>query len=134
NKVVTSPVGTRPRVRWSSDSLLPDGSRVVVASGVFPRETSRILYSYAVPEPSRFAEVTFAEALRAAGVAAQPRRYTSKPALVRLRSSYGPANTVAEHRSATLGEEVRVTLKVSQNLHASMMPFLLGALRGRDSS
>ena len=27
-----------------------------------------------------------------------------------------------------------MTLKVSQNLHASMMPFLLGALRGRDSS
>jgi PBP4 family serine-type D-alanyl-D-alanine carboxypeptidase len=134
NKVVTAPVGTRPSVRWSSDSLLPDGSRVVVASGVFPREKPPILYSYAVPEPSRFAEVTFAEALRAAGVAAQPRRYRLKPALVRLRSSYGPANTVAEHRSATLGEEVRVTLKVSQNLHASMMPFLLGALRGRDSS
>ena len=41
---------------------------------------------------------------------------------------------VAEHRSALLGEEVRVTLKVSQNLHASMMPYLLAALRGRDSA
>jgi PBP4 family serine-type D-alanyl-D-alanine carboxypeptidase len=134
NKVVTASAGTRPSVRWSSDSLRVDGSRVVVASGVFPRGTAPILYSYAVPEPSRFAEVTFAEALRAAGVAAQPRRYAVKPTLVRLRSSYGPGNTVAEHRSAPLGEEVRVTLKVSQNLHASMMPFLLGALRGRDST
>ena len=124
----------RPSVRWSSDSMRADGSHVVVASGVFPRGTAPILYSYAVPEPSRYAEVTFAEALRAAGVAAQPRRYATKPALVRLRSSYGPSNTVAEHQSAPLGEEVKVTLKVSQNLHASAMPFLLGALKGHDSA
>ena len=134
NKVVTAPAGTRPSIRWSSDSLRPDGSRVVVASGVFPRGTAPILYSYAVPQPSRYAEVTFAEALRGAGVAAQPRPYATKPAFVRLRSSYGPANTVAEHKSAALGEEIRVTLKVSQNLHASTMPFLLGALKGRDST
>jgi D-alanyl-D-alanine carboxypeptidase/D-alanyl-D-alanine-endopeptidase (penicillin-binding protein 4) len=134
NKVVTAPAGTRPSIRWSSDSLRPDGSRVVVASGVFPRGTAPILYSYAVPQPSRYAEVTFAEALRGADVAAQPRPYATKPAFVRLRSSYGPANTVAEHTSAALGEEIRVTLKVSQNLHASTMPFLLGALKGRDSA
>jgi D-alanyl-D-alanine carboxypeptidase/D-alanyl-D-alanine-endopeptidase (penicillin-binding protein 4) len=77
--------------------------------------------------------VTFAEALRSAGVVAQPRAYATKPSFVRLRSSYGPANTVAEHQSAPLGEEVKVTLKVSQNLHASTMPFVLGALKGRDS-
>ena len=54
NKVVTVKPGTRPSIRWSSDSLRPDGSRVVVASGVFPRGTAPILYSYAVPEPSRY--------------------------------------------------------------------------------
>ena len=134
NKVVTAPAGTRPSIRWSSDSMRTDGSRVVVASGVFPSGTAPILYSYAVPQPSRFAEVTFAEALRAAGVAANARPYAVKPQLVRLRASYGPANMVAEHRSAPLGEEVKVTLKVSQNLHASMMPYVLGALRGRDSA
>ena len=134
NKVVTAAAGTRPRIRWSSDSMRTDGSRVVVASGVFPRGAAPILYSYAVPQPSRYAEMAFAEALRAEGVAASPRVYSVRPDLVRLRSSYGPANMVAEHRSASLGEEVRVTLKVSQNLHASMMPYLLGALRGRDSA
>ena len=134
NEVKTAPAGTRPSIRWSSDSVRADGSHVVVASGVFPKGTSPILYSYAVPEPSRFAEVTFAEALRDAGVMAQPRRYATKPTFVRLRSSYGPANTVAEHQSATLGNEVRVTLKVSQNLHASMTPYILGALRGHDSA
>ena len=134
NKVVTAPAGTRPFVRWSSDSLRPDGGRVVVATGRFPRGTPPILYSYAVAEPTRYAEVTFAEALRRAGVTAQPRPYSTRPSFVRLRSSYGPANTVAEHQSAPLGEEVKVTLKVSQNLHASAMPFLLGALKGHDSA
>lgn len=134
NKVVTAPAGTRPSIRWSADSGRADGSRIVTATGVFPRGTAPILYSYAVPQPSRYAEVTFAEALRAAGVAANPRPFAVKPQLVRLRSSYGPANMVAEHRSAALGEEVKVTLKVSQNLHASMMPSVLGALRGRDST
>jgi D-alanyl-D-alanine carboxypeptidase/D-alanyl-D-alanine-endopeptidase (penicillin-binding protein 4) len=38
---------------------------------------------------------------------------------------------VAEHISPPLREEVKVTLKVSQNLHASMTPLLLGALLGK---
>jgi D-alanyl-D-alanine carboxypeptidase/D-alanyl-D-alanine-endopeptidase (penicillin-binding protein 4) len=134
NKVVTVPAGTRPSIRWASDSLAPDGSRVVVASGVFPRGSAPILYAYAVAEPSRFAEVTFAEALRAAGVTAKPRLYATKPTIARLRRSYVPGNVVAEHQSAPLGEEVRVTLKVSQNLHASAWPFILGALKGKDST
>jgi len=103
-----------------------------VATGVFPRGTQPILYSYAVAEPSRYAEVTFAEALRGAGVSAKARPYATKPNIARLRSSYVPAKTVAEHQSAPLGEEVKVTLKVSQNLHASSTPLLLGALKGKD--
>ncbi|HUQ82763.1 MAG TPA: D-alanyl-D-alanine carboxypeptidase/D-alanyl-D-alanine-endopeptidase [Gemmatimonadaceae bacterium] len=134
NKVVTAPSGTQPSIRWSSDSARADGSRVVTASGVFPRGSAPILYSYAVPQPSRFAEVTFAEVLRAAGVVANARPFAVKPQLVRLRASYGPANMIAEHRSAPLGAEARVTLKVSQNLHASMMPYVLGALRGSESA
>jgi len=134
NKVVTAAAGTRPRIRWSSDSLAPDGSRVVVASGVFPKGTAPILYSYAVAQPSRYAEVTFAEALKTAGVTAKPRPYATKPAIARLRSSYVPANVVAEYQSAPLGEEVRVTLKVSQNLHASAWPYILGALKAKDSA
>lgn len=34
---------------------------------------------------------------------------------------------VAEHASAALTEEVKIILKVSQNLHASQMPYVLGA-------
>ncbi|HEV2416798.1 MAG TPA: D-alanyl-D-alanine carboxypeptidase, partial [Terriglobia bacterium] len=41
-----------------------------------------------------------------------------------------PANLVAEHTSPPLSEDAKVTLKVSQNLHASLMPYLLGAVVG----
>src|SRR5258708_15515201 len=45
-----------------------------------------------------------------------------------LASNYTAENILAEHVSPPLKEAVKVTLKVSQNLHASSMPFLLGAL------
>src|SRR5262249_4754511 len=48
---------------------------------------------------------------------------------------YPDSQRVAEHVSLPLSEEIKVTLKVSQNLHASMMPYVIGArvghVRGR---
>jgi D-alanyl-D-alanine carboxypeptidase len=41
---------------------------------------------------------------------------------------------VAEHVSPALKEEARVTLKVSQNLHASMLPFIVGAYLEKGAS
>jgi D-alanyl-D-alanine carboxypeptidase/D-alanyl-D-alanine-endopeptidase (penicillin-binding protein 4) len=46
---------------------------------------------------------------------------------------YVPENMVAEHVSAPLSEEIKVTLKVSQNLHAGMGPYLLGTLVAKDT-
>jgi D-alanyl-D-alanine carboxypeptidase/D-alanyl-D-alanine-endopeptidase (penicillin-binding protein 4) len=37
---------------------------------------------------------------------------------------------VAEHVSTPLSEDVKLTLKVSQNLHASTMPYVMGAVLG----
>ena len=44
---------------------------------------------------------------------------------------YTPDHLVAEQVSPPLREEIKVTLKVSQNLHASAMPLLLGAVIGK---
>ena len=38
---------------------------------------------------------------------------------------------MAGHVSPPLSEDVKITLKVSQNLHASMMPLLIGSLKGQ---
>jgi hypothetical protein len=64
NRSTTSPAGSRPHITWSSDVTEPDGSHTVTISGRFPAGQPAILYSYAVPEPSRFAEIALMEALR----------------------------------------------------------------------
>jgi D-alanyl-D-alanine carboxypeptidase/D-alanyl-D-alanine-endopeptidase (penicillin-binding protein 4) len=134
NKSTTGTPGAQPNIRWSSDVTDPDGTHTVTISGTFPSDKQPILFSYAVPEPSRFAEVVFADALRAQGVAvnlataAAQREYRGRPA------AYTAENVVAEHVSPPLSEEVKVTLKVSQNLHASATPFIVKSVLARSDS
>lgn len=128
NEATTAAAGTRPEIRWSKDEAQPDGSHVVTVTGTFPAGEHPWLFSYAVPQPSRYAEMTFAEALRDAGVKVTARPKDEAPDLATLTNSYTAENVVAEHVSPPLSEEVKVTLKVSQNLHASMMPYILGAV------
>ena len=84
--------------------------------------------SYAVPEPSRFAATVLAEALNQAGVKVAIVPTGPSPDFKALAANYKPENQLAEHVSPPLKEDVKITLKVSQNLHASMGPFLLGSL------
>jgi D-alanyl-D-alanine carboxypeptidase/D-alanyl-D-alanine-endopeptidase (penicillin-binding protein 4) len=128
NQVVTGKPDSEPQVRWSSDVAADDGTHTVTATGSVPAGKPAMLFAYAVPEPSRFAEIVLAEALKEQGVRAEPRARADKRDAKQLAASYTPDRAVAEHVSPPLGEEVKVTLKVSQNLHASATPLLLGAL------
>jgi D-alanyl-D-alanine carboxypeptidase/D-alanyl-D-alanine-endopeptidase (penicillin-binding protein 4) len=134
NKSVTGAAGTRARITWASDITESDGSHTVTIAGSFPAGQSAILYSYAVPEPSRFAQVVLTEALRDRRVAvdfstaAAQHDFTSRPA------AYTADNLIAEHVSPPFAEEVKVTLKVSQNLHASSLPFIVKATLARDDT
>ncbi len=128
NLVTTGPADSKPAVRWSSDVANEDGTHTVTVTGSMPLGTPGMLYSYAVPEPSRYAAVTLAEALMKQGVAATWPARDDVVDFGALASRYTPDAAVAEHGSPPLKEEIKVTLKVSQNLHASTMPFVLGAL------
>lgn len=135
NKATTSAAGSTPHIRWSSDVTEPDGSHTVTISGQFPLGMRAILYSYAVPEPSRFAQVAFVQALRERGVAVSLPAPSVQKAFTSRREAYVPANVVAEHVSPAFAEEAKVTLKVSQNLHASTMPMIVkGILAPGDTS
>ncbi len=131
NKITTSAAGARPDVQISSDNAIPDGTHTVTLSGSFPAGTPAILYAYAVPDPARFAEVTLTEALRAQGVVVRDFASKTKPDFKALAASYVPDRVIAEHVSPPFREEVKVTLKVSQNLHASMTPRMLHAVLAR---
>ncbi len=129
NAVTTSAPGSAPSIEFVSDTADGAGLRTVRVTGTTPAGGPAILYAYRVPDPTRYAEVTLAEALRERGVTVSQ---TGAPGVVdfkSMRGAYVPDRVVAEHVSPPLKEDVRITLKVSQNLHASMTPRVLAAVR-----
>ncbi len=128
NQATTGAPGSKNTIDWGQDKVQPNGSHVVTIIGSFPADSPSILYSYDVPQPSRFAEMTLVEALREDGVQANFSSYSATPDFAALAANYTPANVVAEHVSPPFAQDVKVTLKVSQNLHASLVPYLLGAI------
>ena len=126
NKVKTGKADSEPDIRFVSNPTGPEGAQNVTLTGNFPVGKSPILFKYVVPSPSRFAQTVFTEALKEKGVAVEP--LAGFRDLSALAASYVPEQMIAEHISPPLKEEIKVTLKVSQNLHASITPLILGAL------
>lgn len=130
NQATTGPVDSEPNLEWGGDITGADGSHTVALTGTLPLGKPAVRIPYAVPQPSRFAEFALVEALREQGVVVTAGSGGPPPDFKRLATQYTPQNLVAEHTSPPLSEDVKVTLKVSQNLHASLMPFILGAVAG----
>jgi N-acyl-D-amino-acid deacylase len=129
NEATTGKAGSKPSVDYSDDKLNPDGSRTVTLTGSFPADGKPVMASFAVPEPSRFAATVLTEALKDQGISARlAAPAEQQPDFKALAKNYTAENMVAEHISPPLKEEVKITLKVSQNVHASAMPYLLGSL------
>jgi D-alanyl-D-alanine carboxypeptidase/D-alanyl-D-alanine-endopeptidase (penicillin-binding protein 4) len=110
----------------------PDGTYTVKVQGSVPAGKAARPFPFVVPEPSRFAEMALTEALQQAGVEISGKSSSNTPDWKSIATSYQAGNQLAEHVSPPLREDVKVTLKVSQNLHAAMMPYLLGALLAKD--
>ncbi len=110
----------------------PDGSVTATLAGSIPLGKEAQTASIAVPSPSAFAETVLREALQAEGISVKPLAIGSQADFASMQSSYTPSNELADHLSPPLAEEIKVTLKVSQNLHAGMGPYLLGVLVAKD--
>ncbi len=128
NQATTAESGSKPNLNFTDEKVAGAGVRNVTLTGTLAASANSGIMSYAVPEPSQFAVTLLTEALRAKGIDVSPRRADAAVNFKELATKYTPNNMVAEHVSPPLREEVKITLKVSQNLHASMGPFLLGAL------
>jgi PBP4 family serine-type D-alanyl-D-alanine carboxypeptidase len=128
NQATTGKAGSKTSLKYENEKLNPDGSRSVTLTGSLALGGNPTMDSYAVPEPSRFAATILMEALKAQGVRSTLAPPADQIDFKALASNYTPDKVVAEHVSPSLKEEVKVTLKVSQNLHASSMPSVLGAL------
>ena len=128
NHLTTSASGTAPQIHDPIEAIAPDGMVTVTLAGSIPAGAHPIAAPYAVPSPTKFGETVLRESLVAAGVQIKPPSKAAALDFNVLARLYTPENQVAEHVSLPLSEEIKVTLKVSQNLHAGMGPYLLGAL------
>jgi len=128
NQATTAKADATPSLNYTAEKLNPDGTRSVTLAGELPAGNPARMMAYAAPEPSRFAATVLAEALKQKGVEVAIATTAASPDFKALAANYKPENLIAEHTSLPLKEDVKITLKLSQNLHATMGPFLLGAL------
>jgi len=128
NQATTGKVGSRTSLQYEDEKLNADGTRSVNVTGSIALGAKPTMSSYPVPEPSRFAATVLMEALKEQGISANLAGTSESIDFKTIAASYTSENMVAEHVSPPFKEEVKVTLKVSQNLHASTMPYLLGAI------
>jgi len=119
NKATTGPAHSDRTISYTEQADAA-GMQTVTLTGSMPAGSPSILYAYGVPSPARFAEVALTAALQARGVTVQD----TGPSPAPLSASETGPNIIAAHVSPPLGQDVKVTLKVSDNLHASIMPYL----------
>jgi serine-type D-Ala-D-Ala carboxypeptidase/endopeptidase (penicillin-binding protein 4) len=103
----------------TSISITAGGTGVINVSGTIAMGAGQINQTYTVPDPVAFARTLFVESLERNGVAVGAAAVAPNPT-DRLPSNgdYGNASKVAELVSLPLSEDVKLTLKVSQNMHA----------------
>jgi D-alanyl-D-alanine carboxypeptidase/D-alanyl-D-alanine-endopeptidase (penicillin-binding protein 4) len=107
----------------------PDGTYVATLSGNVPAGKPYFLV-WAVPKPSLFAATVLTEALRKAGVTVAGSPDAVVTVQNQLQRAYKAGNVIAAHTSPPLREDIKFILKVSQNLHAWMTPFIIGKVAG----
>jgi len=91
------------------------------------------MVSIAIPSPTQFADTVLREALEQEGVSSKPSVFNAQTDFAAFQHFYTQENELADHVSLPLAEEIKVTLKVSQNLHAGMSPYLIGAIVAKDT-
>jgi PBP4 family serine-type D-alanyl-D-alanine carboxypeptidase len=134
NQVTTAPVNTKSTFN-DAPAVIDAGGKVFVAlTGAVPLGGPPQTDVVAVPSPTIFAQTVLSEALLAEGISIKSPKRADPVDFAAFPHFYIDQNLVAEHISLPLAEEVKVTLKVSQNLHAGMGPYLLGALVAKNGT
>jgi D-alanyl-D-alanine carboxypeptidase/D-alanyl-D-alanine-endopeptidase (penicillin-binding protein 4) len=123
NKVTTGPAGTPLEVRITEK---PAGT--IVVSGTIAAGAGPVNQTYCVKTPATYARTLFIEALEREGVAVAAETTGDNPA-ARLPAAggYAGARRVANLTSPPISEDVKLTLKVSQNMHADTYIMLVAA-------
>lgn len=108
--------------------------RQAVVSGTIPVGEPPILSVVDVDDPAAHARTLLIEALARAGVSTDASAANANPSeLLPSQTETSALPRVALFTSPPFSEEMRLTLKVSHNLHASTLPMLLATRAGKRS-
>ena len=144
NRILTTAAGIARKVGIHRDS----GSYKVILWGSIPLDDTGINEAIAVEDPAEFTAQIFRSLLEKRGITVTGKTRTKHgelaqffdrpqapvPAGLAIAPSAPPPLVLAEHVSLPLIEDVRVTNKTSQNLHAELDLRLIGQLKGTGGS
>jgi len=133
NNITTGAADSKLNLGASDPIPNQDGSFTVTLTGNLPLGSEPQTAALAVPSATQFATTVLRESLAAARIALKNGSAASPRDFAPYQLFYTTENQVAEHVSPPLSEEIKITLKVSQNLHAGMGPYLLGLLSAKDT-
>lgn len=130
NEIKTGAAHSESNVRRS---IMRDSSgRVTVRlTGTYAADAKPMVMSVNVDDPALYAARALVAALRDRGITVKGGASGAQTDIARLSARFADSTRVAEHVSLPFAEEAKVILKVSQNLHASTMPYVIGALVGK---
>ena len=132
DKAVTGAPASANTIDESADVANPNGTHTLTVTGSVPAGAKPAWTPYGVPQPDQYLRFALTDALRARGVAVlngvDKLSGGSSFAVYSVSDRFADEDLVADHVSLPLAQDVRITLKVSQNLHAATMPYLLGAI------
>jgi D-alanyl-D-alanine carboxypeptidase/D-alanyl-D-alanine-endopeptidase (penicillin-binding protein 4) len=127
NRAMTGPSGTPLAIGIDED---PAGT--IVVSGTLAADAGPLNQTHSVQRPAAFARTLFIEALERQGIGVEAPPVGDNPVKkLPSGSSYAGLLKVAELTSPPLSEEVKLAMKVSQNLHADTYVLLLAAASNR---
>ena len=132
NKMITGLADSRPLYDANDPAPRGENSWEITLAGSVPLSGGVQTVAYQVPSPTQFATAALRDAVRAQQIEIKPKSAAADN-LQPFRRFYTAEYRVAEHVSPPLSEDVRITLKVSQNLHAGMGPYFLGLLAANDT-
>jgi D-alanyl-D-alanine carboxypeptidase/D-alanyl-D-alanine-endopeptidase (penicillin-binding protein 4) len=120
-----------------SDSVTLDWAQIsngkFAMRGKVPAQGKPVLRILPVDDPTALARTMFIEALQRAKIQVSALAEQPSGASLPPLKAYMDQLPIAMHRSAPMGEILKVTLKTSHNLYASMLPCLLAAKSGKQS-
>lgn len=129
NRATTGPAGSTTALDAGEE---PAGTIVVV--GTIAADAGTVNATASVLDPAVYARTLFIEALERQGVDVTAPATGDNPAKkLPAAGSYVSAKKVAELTSPALSEDVKLTLKVSQNMHANYYIMLLALSENKTS-